>query len=85
MKKIVNGVEVQMTDAEIAEVHSQWEAEQEKQALLSYAINRQYAYPSIQEQLDMLWHSVNNGIGLKDSDWFAQLKSVKDTYEKPTA
>lgn len=51
----------------------------------TYKYERASAYPSIQEQLDMLWHSVNNGTDLKASDWFNQLKSVKDTYEKPAA
>lgn len=62
--------------AEVARLQAEYDAKQ-------YQRDRAKAYPSLQEQLDMLWHSVNNGTDLKDSDWFNQLKSVKDTYEKP--
>lgn len=48
----------------------------------AYKYARASAYPSIQEQLDMLWHSVNNGTDLKDSDWFNQLSSVKQSHPK---
>jgi len=51
----------------------------------TYKYQRMAEYPSIQEQMDMLWHCVNNGVDLKESDWFNQLKSVKDTYAKPSA
>lgn len=61
--------------AEIARLQAEYEANQ-------YQRDRAKAYPSIQEQLDMLWHSVNNGTDLKDSDWFNQLSSVKQAHPK---
>jgi hypothetical protein len=48
-----------------------------------YAYDRCREYPDGFEQLDMLWHSINNGINLKDSDWFKAIKEVKEKYPKP--
>lgn len=62
-------------NAEIARLQADYDAKQ-------YQRDRAKAYPSIQEQLDMLWHSVNNGTDLKDSDWFNQLSSVKQAHPK---
>ena len=41
-----------------------------------YKINRQNEYPSIEEQLDTLYHG-----GL--AEWKASIKAVKDKYPKP--
>lgn len=43
-------------------------------------------YPEITEQLDALWHDVNNGIfgeGAKESSWFKMILSVKEELPKP--
>ena len=47
---------------------------------VSYIEKRQKEYPSIADQLDMLWHAVNNGENLKDSQWFNSIKEVKEKY-----
>lgn len=44
---------------------------------LEYQRQRQSAYPSIQDQLDTLYHS-----GLEA--WKSQIKSIKDKYPKPS-
>jgi hypothetical protein len=31
----------------------------------------------------MLWHAINKGIDLKDSEWFKQIKEVKEKFPKP--
>jgi hypothetical protein len=31
----------------------------------------------------MLWHAVNEGKDLKDSDWFQKIKEVKEQFPKP--
>ena len=41
-----------------------------------YKIQRAVAYPSIQDQLDMLYHQGIEG-------WKAEIKKVKDTHPKP--
>lgn len=60
-------------------------AYQEKLAkYYQYAYDRCKEYPDGFEQLDMLWHDINNGIELKDSNWFKKIKEVKEKYPKPT-
>jgi hypothetical protein len=49
-----------------------------------YSYDRCKEYPDGFEQLDMIWHAINNGIELKDSDWFKKIKTVKEKYPKPT-
>jgi hypothetical protein len=50
-------------------------------------IVREKQYPKIVDQLDLLWHDINNGIlgeGAKESNWFTTIKEIKDNYPKPT-
>jgi hypothetical protein len=49
-------------------------------------IVREKQYPKIVDQLDLLWHDINNGIlgeGAKESTWFNTIKVIKDNYPKP--
>ena len=45
-------------------------------AKVQYKIDRERAYPTIQEQLDILYHQGYDG-------WKAAIKAVKDNYPKP--
>lgn len=65
----------------LAELITLGEQEQQKQ---SYRLKRQAAYPPISEQLDMLWHALDQGKLDKSCDFYTQLKAVKDKYPKPT-
>lgn len=47
-----------------------------------YAYNRIKEYPDGYEQLDMLWHAINNGTDLKKSEWFQSIKDIKEKYPK---
>ena len=49
-----------------------------------YAYDRCKEYPDGFEQLDLLWHAINNGISLENSEWFKAIKEVKEKYPKPT-
>jgi len=40
-------------------------------------------YPNIGEQLDMLWHAIDEGALDKTSDFYTKLKKVKDDNPKP--
>jgi hypothetical protein len=77
MKKRVNGVEVQMTDAEIAEVQAQWAEEDAKKAATQYKTDRMYAYPPLAEQLDYIYH---NGVEAWKTDI---IDPIKTRYPKP--
>lgn len=50
----------------------------------SYEVSRRFEYESLSNQLDMLWHDIDNDlIPGKDSTWYNHIKSVKDKYPKP--
>lgn len=43
---------------------------------------RDRVYPSIGDQLDMLWHAIDNGTLNKTSQFYTAIKAVKDAYPK---
>jgi hypothetical protein len=49
----------------------------------TYDQSRQWAYPSIDDQLDNLWHDINNGTLDKTGVFYTTLKVVKDQFQKP--
>lgn len=63
-------------NAEIARLQADYDAKQ-------YQRDRANEYPSIVDQLDMLWHAIDNESLDKSSQFYTALKSVKDTYAKP--
>ena len=51
---------------------------------LMYQSFRRSSYPAIVEQLDMIWHSMNDGlIPGKGTPWFETIADIKDKYPKP--
>jgi hypothetical protein len=62
-------------DTEIARLQAEYEAKE-------YQRQREPNYPSVKEQLDMLWHAIDSGTLNKSSDFYKTLKSVKDQYPK---
>ena len=49
-----------------------------------YQRDRQQIYPSLGNQLDMLWHEINTSGSIStDGTWFNAIKDVKDTNPKP--
>ena len=63
------------------EVVSGWLSEQVEQAK-TYVDHRVGSYPSIPDQLDMLWHAMDTGILPKVDSFYSINKSVKDKYPK---
>jgi hypothetical protein len=47
-----------------------------------YAYDRCRHYPDGFEQLDMLWHAINEGVELKNSQWFKAIKEIKEKFPK---
>ena len=43
---------------------------------------RRQDYPKIGDQLDALWHSMNNGDTPKIEPFYSMIKAVKDKYPK---
>ena len=70
----------QPSDSDIETAHAAWEAE-------AYARTRADAYPSIGDQLDMLWHAIDVGdwtaAKVKTTEFYTALKAVKDANPKP--
>jgi hypothetical protein len=48
-----------------------------------YKTDRQMAYPPISEQLDKLWHDINNGTLDNTGAFFTALNTVKTDNPKP--
>lgn len=49
-----------------------------------YKRNRINRYPSIADQLDMLWHAMDNGVLPKVNDFYETIKQIKNEYPKTT-
>ena len=76
MQKIKNGVTDDMTDAEIAARNAVVALSDTESAATRYIFQRQDAYPSIEDQLDKIYHE-----GL--DAWKAEIKAIKDAHPKP--
>ena len=86
--KLVNGIKVDLTAEEIAQRQAEEAAFAEAQANIvptpAYVSQRKSAYPSIGDQLDMLWHSIDQNSALKSQyfDFYEAIKSVKVKHPK---
>lgn len=49
---------------------------------LGYKLLRAREYPKLQEQMDMLWHAIDENKLDKTSDFYLRLKAVKDRFPK---
>ena len=49
-----------------------------------YVPERVAAYKPIKDQLDMLWHDIDDGKLDKTGSWYTAIKAVKDKYTKPS-
>jgi hypothetical protein len=48
-----------------------------------YIFDRTEEYPDGYKQLELLWNAIDQGIDLKDSEWYQQIKQIKQKYPKP--
>jgi len=84
----INGNIVPFTAAEEAEWDAKEKAHAEAQAKIvptpAYVSKRASAYPSIGDQLDMLWHTMDkdNELQHKYYDFYQTIKKVKVDYPK---
>jgi hypothetical protein len=49
---------------------------------LEYQRKRKEKYPPLEEQLDMLWHSMNENENIKLEPFYSTIKEIKDNYPK---
>lgn len=66
----------------LSEVNAEIERLQAEYDAKEYQRIRAKKYPSIGDQLDMLWHAIDTNSLDKTSDFYTTLKSVKDSYPK---
>jgi hypothetical protein len=81
---VIHSTDEKPTESELTtELASQQAAYDAK----AYARTRETTYPSIGEQLDMLWHAVDTGdwtpTKVKTTEFYTALKAVKDANPKP--
>lgn len=50
--------------------------------VLGYKVLRAKEYPPIKDQLDMIWHAIDEDKLDKTSDFYLRLKAVKDEFPK---
>jgi len=88
MKKLVNGQLLDMTAEEISARQAEEEqASKNFENILKeapYINQRKNAYPDIGDQLDMLWHSIDQDAELKSKyfNFYQAIKSIKVKYPK---
>jgi hypothetical protein len=70
-----NLIELNMVtvNAEVAKLKAAYDAKE---------YQRLRNYPKIGDQLDMLWHAIDNGTLNKTSDFYTAIKAVKDAHPK---
>jgi hypothetical protein len=49
---------------------------------IDYRTARRQAYPAISDQLDMLWHAMDNNTLTRVEPFYSRIKAVKEAYPK---
>ena len=90
--KLINGEKIELTPEEETQRQAEEQAWLEKQSKNNktiteqppYINQRRNAYPPIGDQLDMLWHSIDQDPQLKSKyfDFYEAIKAVKVKYPK---
>ena len=65
------------------EILAEIDYQKECKEYYQYAYDRCHEYPDGFEQFDMLWHAINDGTNLKESEWFLTIKAIKESHPKP--
>ena len=92
MYKYNNGIKIKMTAEEISEMENFYKQfannntsiEKNNNKEAPYIDQRRNAYPEIGDQLDMLWHSIDQNPELKQKyfNFYEAIKQVKVKYPK---
>lgn len=84
LHKLVNGTRIEMSPEEEAAIKAEWAANEAKQKARAWLDGRIKDYPSISDQLDMLWHELDvYGTIEKAGPWYKAIEAVKNKYPKP--
>lgn len=87
MKKIVNGVEIELSPEEHAEIVSEWESNRQEFLGVKYKKQRRANYPDIGDQLDVIWKYLANNHELdeKAKMMYNKILDIKNQFPKPGA
>ena len=71
------------SDMPTSQLRSEWKTQRDAEE--TYVDKRRLAYPTIGDQLDMLWHAIDADATLKSdyADFHTAIKAVKDANPKP--
>jgi len=99
LTKIVNGVTETLSDSEFNATIDQWATNSaatdvRNEIIANGGASADYAsfrtdsmidgsYPSIPDQLDMLFHDITNGKLDETGSWYKAVKATKDKFTKP--
>ena len=78
-----DGNSVTVDETKVAEEVARLEADFKSR---QYQRDRAASYPDLAEQLDLLWHAIDDGkfnVKSKETDFYKKLKAVKDANPKP--
>ena len=76
---VITWITTPISEAEIQAEVQRLQAEYDSK---QYARDRATQYAPLADQLDMLWHAIDQGIDLKQSDFYTGNKAVKDAHPK---
>jgi hypothetical protein len=88
LHKMVDGVQVECSKEEEEEIRARW-ASADKEEEIDLTVNgykylRQKEYLPVSDQLDMLWHAMDNGEIPKADLFYSSIAAIKEKYKKPT-
>lgn len=100
LTKLADGVSTTLSDSEYEATIDDWAttraAEDVRKALIEdggqsadYAalrtsVHSGHGYKSLPDQLDQLWHDIDDGKLDKTGSWYLAIKATKDKYTKPS-
>ena len=64
------------------EIQTELQREYDRYDYWEYYRSREKKYPSLREQLDMLFHDIENG-NLDSGTWISKIREIKTTHPKP--
>lgn len=82
LHKMVDGIKVNCTPQEEAEIKARWAANEAEQKKNAWLHNRKREYPKLEDQLDMLWHAMNNGEVPKANLFYKAISDIKKKFPK---
>jgi hypothetical protein len=69
---------------EWSEIMAIIEEDKKQHEALQYARDRKAAYAEFEDQLDLLWHDIQEGkFASQESLWYNSIKEIKEKYPKP--